>query len=720
MQVSGGIDPTSSSGVLHQCDLRTPQLQAAAADLRPCSLPVDSVPQPPGQCAAPLPSQLLPTQATCLSPDVDTAATAAAAAASCCFQQPLGPPAKRQRSVSAARVAAGGTEAEAASSLGHTAAASNVHRNLPTSFSSEQQQQQQQQQQGVLQVAAGGEGAGGWGPGGGEESASSLTRLQSRGGSFSGVCTASQPAAAVQSAGHEGGLSLGVFFGQAGDDIDFDSVLLNQQQHSRPHADNSATRGDALEGSNCAPAAPAASAAGGPALEGELSAGAGLAFSAGEGVAGSFMGHASEGIAAPTAAAAAPAAAEVAAASRGSLGVDVESTTHREAPAAVDAHDCSSSSEGSSNSESSSSSSSRWSEDNRSSSSSGAHGVGSECVLAEADHGLAATVDDARGPTSSSSSNDSRSSSNSSSNDGSSGANDPEEESGEGVNEVIDLSSVEIVDLDEGGVEGAVPVVDVEETEALCVDEALPGGSDPRSQAAAAEPQQQAVVLDSDDDDVVELRFRQGPTFSVEQYSHYLTRHLMLYPQSAAAGFSSVPVSAHLRHRLLQQQIESTQDDEDDSNSNAALPRCPICLKKYRQQQQEEEALKLESKTEAADDASAAPSQQPAEPSQVESATAPPPVGAAGRQEQEGWGRGSPHPPLQPLLPAAPSTVEADRDHVVALKCGHVFCKGCIVAALRSRRQCPNTHSPVIEASTINGVAQYHRQPCAITADCLS
>ncbi|KAL8431772.1 hypothetical protein Efla_004994 [Eimeria flavescens] len=272
----------------------------------------------------------------------------------------------------------------------------------------------------------------------------------------------------------------------------------------------------------------------------------------------------------------------------------------------------------------------------------------------------------------------------------------------EEVKEVIDLSDAEAVESEgDAGDDDGVAVVDVETEPFICVESAPIAADTPealqptrgpqRPLGTGAHPDAQAVVLDSDDDDVVELRVREGPSSASVggRFSHYLSGHPMLYPQALARNFPGMPMSAHLRHQLLQQEMERRRD-EDDGNTNPALPRCPICLKKYRQQQQEEAATSEEHKNKPDDPdqggqaAAGGPdnSGSPEAPQQTAAAR-----GVAGAQlgRQEGWDAAA----QKPLLAAAADAAESDKDHVVALKCGHVFCKGCILAALRSRRQCP-------------------------------
>ena len=245
------------------------------------------------------------------------------------------------------------------------------------------------------------------------------------------------------------------------------------------------------------------------------------------------------------------------------------------------------------------------------------------------------------------------------------------------ANEVIDLSNIEVVDSDDGS---DVPVVDVE-TEAVCVG-SVPCNSESSSGGSRGEASQRpppgspaAVVLDSDDDDVVELRYRQAVPFTVHEYSTYMMRHPMVYAQSAAAGFTGMPMIAHLRHRLLQQEMLQRREEEEAS-SNPALPRCPICLKRYRQQKQEEEAARPEQTSDATGETQSGAAGDPGGPSSESHSNSAPDRST----EQRNWKP----PPPRPL-----DSAESDRDHVVALKCGHVFCKGCIQVALRNRRQCP-------------------------------
>ncbi|XP_026193157.1 uncharacterized protein LOC34618640 [Cyclospora cayetanensis] len=282
--------------------------------------------------------------------------------------------------------------------------------------------------------------------------------------------------------------------------------------------------------------------------------------------------------------------------------------------------------------------------------------------------------------------------SSSSSNSGVSGRNAvllTEDDSLTEVKEVIDLSGAEAQDSDDGV--RSVPVVDLE-AEAICLDSnphtgsgVFPGelaqGEAPAEASAAGAAADAAVVLDSDDDDVVELRCRQGAPFSVFQQHTYMLRPSMML---APAGIRGLVVHTQQRQRLLEEALGG-RDDEDDASSNPALPRCPICLKRYRQQQQEEDAAsRLESNADTQD-------------SQQEQRAG----GAVGASPQTNGGtdswnrdrdRGDSLPPV-PLPtappPPPPHPAASERDHVVALKCGHVFCKGCILVALRTRRQCP-------------------------------
>lgn len=195
----------------------------------------------------------------------------------------------------------------------------------------------------------------------------------------------------------------------------------------------------------------------------------------------------------------------------------------------------------------------------------------------------------------------------------------------------------------------------------------LPGERRPRPLARS----RAAVVLDSDDDEVVELRPRHRFSYSPEEHRAYALRQLG-YSNAVARAMSGRAISAHLRHRLLQDDM-ARREPEEEANSNPALPRCPICLKRYRQQQQLEDAAERQGDDK---EVGTEDKEQTAGEPQTD---VPPPTSSTIAQNSVGL----------PHLPPQPNAAGSDDDHVVALKCGHVFCEGCIRAALRTRRQCP-------------------------------